>query len=149
MITAAGPTMDWLLDAALTPDADDPVLRPLYESAARGQLALPFCASCGLPLELEQQVCDGCGCPRRRWAPVEPVGVVHSCTLMHRREVGLVVAEHPYPIVDVELASGHRVVMTTVLPCDSAPRIGTAVRIGYRRLGHVAIPAVETWEDTA
>ncbi|MDA3639659.1 Zn-ribbon domain-containing OB-fold protein [Mycobacterium xenopi] len=145
----ANATMDWLLQAALAPDADDELIRPLYEAAARRELRLPRCLGCDLPLELEQQVCDRCGCQQRCWAPVEPVGVVHSSTLMHRREPGLVRAEHPYPIVDVELASGHRIVMTTTAPCDSAPPIGAAVRVGYRHLGGVVIPAIDTWEDHA
>jgi len=53
----------------------------------------------------------------------------------------------PYPIVDVELSSGHRMVMTTVQPADTAPPIGTAVRIGFRHLGDVAIPAIDILED--
>ena len=50
---------DWLLSAELAPDVENDPLRPLYEAAARGELALPFCVSCALPLELEQYVCDG------------------------------------------------------------------------------------------
>ena len=38
-------------------------------------------------------------------------------------------------------------VMTTVHPADTAPLIGTAVRIGFRRLGDVAIPAIDILED--
>lgn len=147
MTTAAHTTTDWLIEMALAPDADDQLIRPLYQAAAEGELRLPYCADCGLPLELEQQVCDRCGCRQRHWVPVEPIGVVHSSTLMHRREAGLIRAEHPYPIVDVELTSGHRIVMTTTAPRRRAPSIGAAVRIGYRRLGHVAIPAIDTWED--
>jgi hypothetical protein len=66
---------------------------------------------------------------------------------MHRREPGLVHAKAPYPIVDVELTSGHRLVMTTVQPATTAPAIGTAVRVGFRRLGDVPIPAIDTLED--
>ena len=43
---------DWLLSAELAPDVENDPLRPLYEAAARGELALPFCVSCALPLEL-------------------------------------------------------------------------------------------------
>ena len=42
---------------------------------------------------------------------------------------------------------GHRIVMTTVQPADTAPPIGTTVRIGFRRLGDVAIPAIDILED--
>ena len=138
---------DWLLDGALAPAADDDMLAPLYRAASRNELALPFCAACALPLELEQEVCDGCGHTERDWRTVDSRGTVHAATLMHRREPGLVHTKAPYPIVDVELASGHRMVMTTVQPAVTAPLIGAAVRIGFRRLGDVAIPAIDILED--
>ena len=118
-------------------------MRPLYDAAARGELALPFCAGCDLPLELEQQTCDGCGTTEHLWSQVNPSGTVHSATVMHRREAGLVRATNPYAIVDVEMECGHRIVMTTLTPTDTTPRIGTTVRIGFRHLGAVSIPAVD------
>jgi uncharacterized OB-fold protein len=138
---------DWLLDSALAPTTDDDMLAPLYRAAARNELVMPFCAACALPLELDQEVCDGCGNAERAWRSVALGGTVHAATLMHRREPGLVHGLAPYPIVDVELTSGHRIVMTTVQPADTAPPIGTAVRIGFRRLGDVAIPAIDILED--
>jgi uncharacterized OB-fold protein len=138
---------DWLLNSGLAPTADDGLLAPLYRAAARSELAMPFCAACALPLELDQEVCDNCGHSERNWCTVDPTGTVHTATLMHRREPGLVHGVAPYPIVDVELSSGHRIVMTTVQPADTAPPIGTAVRIGFRRLGDVAIPAIDLLED--
>ncbi|MDV6976955.1 Zn-ribbon domain-containing OB-fold protein [Mycobacterium intracellulare] len=138
---------DWLLDSALAPAADDDMLAPLYRAAARNELALPFCAACALPLELDQEVCDQCGNAEQDWRTVDPRGTVHATTLMHRREGGLVRSVAPYPIVDVELTSGHRIVMTTVQPADTAPPIGTAVRIGFRHLGDIAIPAIDILED--
>src|SRR6201986_5480278 len=57
-LTGAG---DWLVAADLAPDTADPGMAPVYEAAARGALALPFCAACSAPLELEQYVCDECG----------------------------------------------------------------------------------------
>lgn len=138
---------DWLLDSALAPAADDDVLAPLYGAASRNELVLPFCAACALPLELDQEVCDSCGNAESDWRTVDPRGIVHAATLMHRYEPGLVRGGVPYPIVDVELTSGHRIVMTTVQPANTAPPIGTAVRIGFRRLGDVAIPAIDILED--
>jgi uncharacterized OB-fold protein len=138
---------DWLLDSALAPTADDDLLAPLYQAAARDELAMPFCAACALALELDQEVCDSCGDSERCWRTIDLSGTVHAATLMHRREPGLVHGGTPYPIVDVELSSGHRMVMTTVQPTDTAPPIGTAVRIGFRHLGDVAIPAIDILED--
>jgi uncharacterized protein len=133
---------DWLLEPALAPAVDGDTIRPLYDAAARGELVLPFCAKCELPLELEQQTCDGCGHSERLWRQVDPSGSVHAATVMHRREAELVRATEPYLIIDVEMDSGHRIVMTTLTPTHRTPRIGARVRIGFRRLGDVAIPAV-------
>jgi uncharacterized protein len=134
---------DWLLDRALAPEPEHDALAPLYRAAGRNELALPFCAACVQPLELDQEVCDHCGGTEHDWRTVELRGTVHAATLMHRREPGLVHAQAPYPIVDVELDSGHRIVMTTTQPADTAPQIGVKVRIGFRRLGGVAIPAID------
>ena len=135
---------DWLLDTALAPEPEHDALAPLYRAALRNELALPFCASCAQPLELDQEVCDHCGGTDHDWRTVELSGTVHAATLMHRREPGLVHAEAPYPIIDVEMDSGHRIVMTTTQPADTPPQIGVKVRIGFRRLGDVAIPAIDT-----
>lgn len=139
-------TTDWLLDPALAPDVEHDPIRPLYDAAARGELALPFCSSCDLALELEQHVCDGCGGATRTWRDVERRGVVHSSTMMHRREPGLIRTDDPYPIIDVEVSSGHRIVMTTAAPSSSAPPIGASVRIAFRTLGAVSIPAAQILE---
>lgn len=138
---------DWLLDDALAPTVADDSLAPLYEAAGRGELALPFCAGCGQPLELDQEICDHCDVAEQDWRAVELDGTVHSATVMHRREPGLVRAQGPYPIVDIELTSGHRLMLTTMQPSGTAPAIGTAVSIGFRHLGGVAIPAINILED--
>jgi uncharacterized OB-fold protein len=139
---------DWLVAPELVPDVADPVMAPVYAAAARGALALPFCAACGTPLELEQYVCDACGTsaeigtPGREWRDVPLAGTVHAATLVHRREPGLIVAPGPYPVIDVELDSGHRLVLTTATPSGGAPDIGTPVEIAFRTVGDVTLPAV-------
>jgi uncharacterized OB-fold protein len=139
---------DWLVDSALAPEPAHDALAPLYLATSQDELALPFCAACAQPLELDQEICDQCGGTEQDWCTVELRGTVHAATLMHRREPGLVRAATPYPIVDVELASGHRLVMTTAQAADEPPAIGTTVRIGFRRLGGVAIPAIQNMTDT-
>jgi uncharacterized protein len=137
-----GAIPDWLVVPGLAPDAGDPDLAPLYAAAATGSLVMPFCARCGIPLELEQSVCDACGTPGRDWRQVPRAGTVHAATLVHRREPGLIVADAPYPVIDVELASGHRIVVTTATSSGTAPGIGITVEITFRRVGAVAVPAV-------
>jgi uncharacterized OB-fold protein len=139
---------DWLAAPELAPDAADPVLAPMYEAAARGALALPFCTACATPLELEQYVCDACGAGAeigtagREWRDVPLAGTVHAATLVHRREPGLIVATGPYPVIDVELMSGHRLVLTTAAPSGQAPDVGAPVEIAFRTVGGVTLPAV-------
>jgi uncharacterized OB-fold protein len=148
VIAAAGD--DWLVSAELAP-APEGVLAPLYEAGARGSLAMPFCAACDQALELEQIVCDGCGAAGVDWQPVEPAGIVHAVTTVHRRQQGLIRADAPYHVLDVELVSGHRVVMTTLQPAAAGPLIGDAVRIGFRSVGGIAVPAaiLDRSESTA
>jgi uncharacterized OB-fold protein len=140
---------DWLVAPELAPDAADRDVAPLYEAAARGVLAMPFCAGCGIPLELEQSVCDSCGTPERRWREVPRTGTVHAATLVHRREPGLIVAEGPYPVVDVELASGHRIVLTTASAYRHVPVIGAPVEIVFRTVGAVTLPAAQVTAPSA
>jgi uncharacterized OB-fold protein len=117
-------------------------LAPLYAATARGTLAMPFCGQCGLALELEQDVCDGCAAGDVEWRQVSPHGTVSARTTVHRREPGLIRATSPFQVLDVELRSGHRLVMTTDGPVGRILEIGEQVDIGFRRVGGVSIPAV-------
>ncbi|MHB8467253.1 MAG: Zn-ribbon domain-containing OB-fold protein [Acidimicrobiales bacterium] len=137
---------DWLVVEELAPSTRG-ALAPLYEAAAAGSLVMPFCRACGQVLELEQAVCDKCGCGDPTWRPVERAGVVHAVTTVHRHEPALLRSTEPYHVVDVELTSGHRVIMTTSRPVDAAPVIGDAVQVTFRRVGTVAIPAVAVSPD--
>jgi uncharacterized OB-fold protein len=134
-------SQDWLVDESLAPSVDDALLAPMYEAAAAGKLALPFCGSCDQPLELGQSVCDGCRSEAAQWRVVVNHGTVHSATLVHRREQSLILVDAPYPLLDVETSSGHRLMMTTVLPASTLPDIGAPVTIGFRAIGAVHVPA--------
>lgn len=135
-------TPDWLVADELAP-AVTGTLAPLYEAAAAGVLALPFCGDCGATLELDQDLCDRCASGSVVWRRVEPVGVVHAVTTVHRREPRLTrPSDRPYHVIDAELASGHRLVLTTDRPADTPPAIADPVRIGFRTVGGTALPAV-------
>jgi uncharacterized OB-fold protein len=140
--------LDWLVDAQLAP-ATEGGLEALYSAAAEDQLAMPFCGVCDQVLEIDQQICDACGSPEVTWRPVEPIGTVHSVTLVHRREPGLIRAESPYPVLDLELDSGHRLVMTTTGPAPEPPAIGQRLAVSFRTVGAIQIPAAEFPADTS
>ncbi|MFG3022350.1 Zn-ribbon domain-containing OB-fold protein [Streptomyces sp. NPDC048254] len=141
--SASGPeTSDWLVADELAP-AVTGTLAPLYEAAARDVLALPFCGGCGATLELGQDLCDRCASGSVVWRQVEPAGVVHAVTTVHRREPRLTrPSDRPYHVIDTELASGHRLVLTTEGPVDVPPAIADPVRIGFRTVGGTVLPAV-------
>jgi uncharacterized protein len=134
-------TSDWLVAASLAPVVGG-VLEPLYRAAAGGVLQMPFCGSCEAVLELGQVRCDVCASTACEWRVVGPTGTIHSATMVHRLEPGLVVATAPYAVVDVELASGHRIIMTTAAPHAELPRIGDDASIAFRMVGDVAIPSL-------
>jgi uncharacterized OB-fold protein len=133
---------DWLVDDQLAP-ATAGGLEPLYAAAAEGRLDMPYCSPCSALVELEQRVCDACGSVEIGWETVAPVGTVHSLTWVHRLEPGLIRTSAPYPLVDVELDSGHRVVMTTIeqVALDAALRIGSRLTVEFRDVGGVSVPA--------
>ena len=133
---------DWLVAASLTPITDGE-LAPFYAAAARGELVMPFCGVCEwAALELEQTTCDSCGAQDVQWRLIEPRGIVHSATTVHRLEPGLVLTTEPYQIIDVEFASTHRLLMTTTEPTADPFLIDTPVLVGFRTIGGVAVPAV-------
>jgi uncharacterized protein len=133
---------DWLVVASLTPITDGE-LAPFYAAAARGELVMPFCGVCEwAALELEQTTCDSCGAQDVQWRTIEPRGIVHSATTVHRLEPGLVLTTEPYQIIDVEFASTHRLLMTTAEPTTDPFLIDTPVLVGFRTVGGVAVPAV-------
>ncbi|MFJ8816323.1 Zn-ribbon domain-containing OB-fold protein [Amycolatopsis thermoflava] len=134
-------TADWLVDDSLAPSTTDEQLGELYRGSARGELVLPFCPACDLALELEQVVCDRCGAAGPVWRQAAPHGRVHSVTVVHRLEPGLVRTRDPYPVADIELACGHRVVLAPLEPGAAPPAIGDTVSIGFRRIGDTAVPS--------
>jgi uncharacterized OB-fold protein len=140
--------LDWLVDAQLAP-ATTGELAPFYAAAAVRRLDMPFCGPCGHVLELEQQICDACGSPDVTWRPVEPVGTVHSITRVHRLEPGLIRAESPYLVLDLELDSGHRIVLTTTGPAEIDPAIGERLNVTFRAVGGVLVPSAQISADTS
>ncbi|MCW2530166.1 MAG: hypothetical protein JWM76_5026 [Pseudonocardiales bacterium] len=139
---------DWLVSASIAPSLDeDDAIAPLYVGAARGALTLPFCGDCGEPVELEQRVCDRCTSTAIEWRDTDLTGIVHAVTVVHRLEPGLIRFDRPYPVLDVEVASGHRLVMTTVEPVAENPTIGQRVEIDFRHVGLAVIPAARIIQE--
>ncbi len=143
----SAPQPDWLVAESLRPITEGE-LAPFYDASAHGRLSMPFCAACvSTPLELDQTACDVCASQAIVWRDVALHGIVHTATTVHRLEPGLVLASEPYHVVDVDLQSGHRLLMTTTAATSICPLIGSAVTIGFRCVGGVSVPAVNVPAD--
>lgn len=115
-------------------------LEPLYAGTALGELRLPSCGSCGSPLDLVQVVCDRCGRLDVRWSAVALHGTVHAATTVMRPSRRFVIGNLPYHVVDVDLASGHRLTMAATHRGGATPAIGDAVAVQFARVGTTAVP---------
>jgi hypothetical protein len=64
-------------------------------------------------------------------------------TTVHRQEPKLTQPlDGPYHVIDAELTSGHRLVLTTDRPADRTWTTGEPITIGFRTVGGIMIPAV-------
>ena len=94
---------DWLVAPELAPDAGDPDWPRCTRRPPGARSPCRSAPRARTPLELEQYVCDACGASAevgtagREWRDVPLAGTVHTATLVHRREPGLIVAAGALP----------------------------------------------------
>ena len=135
--------VDWLADDALEPP-DVARCAPFRHAADQGRLVLPGCRACDTALELDQVACHGCAqTDDVVWRDVPLLGHVHAASWIHRVSPAQILTDRPYPLLDIEFAAGHRLVLTTTSATTTVPPVGAAVRIAFRRVGNTALPAVD------
>ena len=64
------------------PDLGWDALRPFWDGAARGELVLPRCRSCGGLVWYPAETCRHCGHEAHRWEPVSSRGRLFSWTVV-------------------------------------------------------------------
>jgi uncharacterized OB-fold protein len=107
------------------------------DGAARGQLRLPRCRTCGRAFWPAGPVCPRDGSRDVEWVTDPGTGTVTSWVRFHKRYY----ADDPVPyvVVQVTLDSGPR--MTTSWAADTDPALGQAVAVRFREVGPgVALP---------
>lgn len=134
---------DWLVDDTLAPPVTERC-EPFHAAASNGRVVLPSCEACAGPVELDQVACHRCGAVGTVWHEVPRRAKVHASSLVHRVAPPQILSDKPYLLIDVEFESGHRLVLTTTRPWTEPPEIGLQVPIGFRRVGEVHLPAVDT-----
>ncbi|CAB4619700.1 unannotated protein [freshwater metagenome] len=134
-------TIDWLLRDTAAP-SDVAPLSEYLAGSAEGKLMLPFCAACQHPLDLDQLHCDECAHQVRVWQTVEPAGRVTVSIMMNRVDARYVKQEAAYPVIEVSLNSGHRIIVSTSTVSDAPIASGTEVRLEFVQVGTQYIPRI-------
>ena len=121
------------------PDYGDPTTAPFWEAAARHELMVQRCDSCGHHQFYPRPFCLACGGDDLDWAEVSGKGAVYSLTVP-RIPVGPGF-EPPYPVALVELDEGPRM-LTNIVNGEAA--IGDRVRLAWKdRKGAPPLPVFE------
>jgi uncharacterized OB-fold protein len=119
----------------------DALTRPFWAAAARGELVVQRCASCGHHQLYPRPFCLGCDGTDLAWVETAGTGTVYSRTVVHMQVSPDL--EPPYSVALVELDEGPRVVANLA---DVTIPIGARVRIAWR--ARPGLPPYPSFEAT-
>ncbi|MGH7858649.1 MAG: Zn-ribbon domain-containing OB-fold protein [Candidatus Binatia bacterium] len=116
-------------------------LRPFYEAAREGRLAVQRCPDCGTLRFPPRPICSRCLGRASEWTTVSGRGEIFSFNVMHQVYHPGFAREVPYPVVLVELEEGCRV-LSNVVDCPRERlRIGLAVEVVFEKVNEeVTLP---------
>lgn len=117
-----------------------PEMRPFFDGAARGELLLQRCTSCGTFRFPARALCTECLSSAATWERSAGRGEVWSFTVMHQVYHPAFAAEVPYAVVIVRLDEGPKLTANLRGTPAHEVRIGTRVVVDFERIGDVALP---------
>ena len=116
----------------LAPATSDPDTGGFFEAAARGEVALRFCADCGAVLHLPRAYCYKCGGWNTGYRAVAPRARVYSWTVVeHQINPAYPV---PYTVVLVELADEPAARLVSFLPGRPPLQAGQELHAWFEQL---------------
>lgn len=120
------------------PVTDDVDTGGFFAAAARGELAVRVCESCGTDLHLPRECCPHCGHLSRTWRTVAPRGELYSWTVVEHQ----VHPAHPtpYTVVLVELEEAPTVRLLGHLDGRPALTIGQPMVAEFVDVAGVRLP---------
>ena len=118
--------------ARLAPATSDPDTGGFFEAAARGQVALRYCADCGALLHLPRAYCWHCGGWNTSYRTVAPRARVYSWTVVEHQVHPAYPA--PYTVALVELADDPAARLVTFLPGRAALQAGQDLQAWFEPL---------------
>jgi hypothetical protein len=112
------------------PEFDD-VTTPFWEAAARHELVLQYCGSCGAVRHPPRPVCPSCLSWESRWKPASGRGTVWSWVVAHPPVLPAFADKAPYNVVVVELDEGVRMVGNMLDIANDEIHEGMAVEVAW------------------
>ena len=124
------------------PDLSDAAAAPYWEAAARHELVLPRCESCGLVFFPPRSLCPGCWRDELSWQRMSGRGTVWTFTEVHVAFYDDTwVDDVPYVVAVIELDEGPRLLANIVEPDMESLSIGDRVEAVFEdRPGGVTLP---------
>ena len=116
----------------------DELSAPFFEGAARGELVLQRCESCGAVMWPVRPRCVECFSGDVVWAPVSGRAEIYSFTVVHQKYPGF---EGPYVIATVETPEGARFNTNIVGADPDELEIGMPLEVVFERVpDEVVVP---------
>jgi hypothetical protein len=125
---AADPT-DWLL-----PDPTWSVGAPFWAAVQQEELRFPRCTGCGRFAWYPVPRCAACGSHEFDWTAIDPVGHVHSFTVVRRAFLPQFADRLPLGVVQARFPEAPEVTLICTLEPDGDPEalaVGRAMQVVY------------------
>jgi len=110
----------------------DPATREYWEAAARSELRLPKCTTCGKPHFYPRPACPYCGGTKFDWPLASGGGTIYSFTIVQRAPSPAFEAEVPYVVAIIALDEGPHLMSNVVGVDPKTVRIGQRVKVQFR-----------------
>lgn len=123
-------TPKWLMPR---PTKED---REFWEGAARGELRIQHCTTCGRHQHYARMLCSHCGKQTLEWVTAGGSGTVYSFTVIRQNGVPPFNERIPFVVATVDLdEDGARMIAAMPSLDPDLARVGMRVRASYRPAG--------------
>lgn len=118
------------------PDQDDPMTKPFWEAANRGQLVVQQCQSCQKYHQWPVGLCPNCLSDDLSYVEVDGAGRVYSYTVVRDQRIPAFDDLVPYLIASVQLDAAPEVMLLTNLPGTPIDAVhhGMPVRVEFEEI---------------